>query len=286
MKKHFLSKFIIIPVICLLSGTSVFLHAKNTPAEINYYSGGEKAISLSPFSSTVSYYLPFKGTTRLKTVMLKIGKSGGSSRQIIIPLESNGSFNYIYLLKDGPGTYEMTVFGSNSPNSLSFSGILTFSVTTSEKTPDNMQKLYLNDKIIDFVNASMGKTIGRGECWDLAQEALDLNGADWTRPTNFGIPLNPDTDEIKPGDIIQFRSVKTTESLPGGVTRRETIGMPDHTGVIYKVIDKRHYEMADQNNNNRRFVIKSEVKLINITSGSFRIYRPVAVLIKGDQFNH
>lgn len=44
----------------------------------------------------------------------------------------------------------------------------------------------LNKKIVDFVNANMNKKVGRGECWDLAAQALNTNHAKWDRKLNYG----------------------------------------------------------------------------------------------------
>jgi hypothetical protein len=126
----------------------------------------------------------------------------------------------------------------------------------------------------------MGTTVGSGECWDLAQQALDMNLAEWSRPTSFGRPLNPETDEIKAGDIIQFRSVKITEHLPGGVTRWETLGTPDHTAIIYRVLGKKRYTLAHQNIGGKRSVMTSDINLAKVTGGKYRIYRPVALMIR------
>jgi hypothetical protein len=130
-----------------------------------------------------------------------------------------------------------------------------------------MRNLELNDKIIEYVSSVMGTTVGRGECWDLAQEALDRNLADWSRPTNFGRLRNPEIDEIKPGDIIQFRSLKITERLPGGVTKWLTLGAPDHTAVVYKVQGRKRYSVAHQNVGGMRRVITADVDLTKVTGG-------------------
>lgn len=265
----------------LFSGT---IRAQDTVSPVSYYTGMESLVSLVPVPREVSWYLPFKGTTQEKSLMLEIVKSGSYARKISIPLENDGSFDYVILMKDGPGVYTVTVFGSARSRSLSFEGVCYYTVNVKESVPGTFTGIYLNSKVLDFVNSSMGKTVGRGECWDLAQEALDMYGADWTRPLKFGIHLDPQKDEIKAGDIIQFRSVVLTEKLSDGRTRWEHYGAPDHTAVIYRVIGTNHYELAHQNTDNKRYVIKSEIDLNKKTSGAFYIYRPVVILIKANEF--
>jgi hypothetical protein len=138
----------------------------------------------------------------------KIEKNGGSAHDLKLDLSSSSDFDVYYIFKDGPGTYKVTVYGAQSISATSYKGLAQFTVTVTQSRPANIPGFYLNDKVLAFVNARMGQTVGRGECWDVAQEALDSNGADWTRPTQFGIELNPAEDAILPGDIIQFKSVK------------------------------------------------------------------------------
>src|SRR5258708_3808675 len=64
-----------------------------------------------------------------------------------------------------------------------------------------------NQRIIDFVNTVMGKKVGRGECWDLAHDALNKNDAKWDGSLKFGKLVDPQKDTIYPGDVIQFQNV-------------------------------------------------------------------------------
>ena len=91
---------------------------------------------------------------------------------------------------------------------------------------------------------------------------------------------------IKAGDIIQFRSVKTTEHLPGGITKYATIGAPDHTAIVYNVLGKKHYTVAQQNVSGNRNVIMGEMDLAKVTSGTYWIYRPVALMIKSSSLKN
>lgn len=255
-------------------------HTVNTA--ITWYAGGEDKLRFNPVPPDVSPIVALAGTTTQKTLIIKVAKKGGAARTNTIPLAADGSFNIRYLIKDGTGTYTVTLFGSTRKNALNVQGLGFFTRAVRKTLPDSLLQLELNDAIRAFVTTVLGTTVGSGECWDLAQQALDMNLADWTRPTNFGSLRNPETDEIKAGDIIQFRSVKTIEHLPGGATRRENLGAPDHTAIIYKVLDKKRYTLAHQNVGGKRIVTTSDINLTTVTSGKYRIYRPVALMIRQD----
>lgn len=127
-----------------------------------------------------------------------------------------------------------------------------------------------NHPVIRFVDAAMSKTIGRGECWDLAQQALDETQARWTRPFDFGRLIDPDKETAMPGDIIQFASVR----IENGGSWME-IGMPSHTAVIYRVLDQKIFELAHQNFSGIRKVRRDRVNLNHVVRGTYQIYRPV-----------
>ncbi|OGU17423.1 MAG: hypothetical protein A2076_04590 [Geobacteraceae bacterium GWC2_53_11] len=249
-------------------------------AAITWYTGGEAKLSLDPIPVDLSSSLVLAGATTQKTLVVKVAKKGGTARSNPVPLAADGSFNVRYLIKDGIGTYTVTLFGSSQKNALNYQGLGFFTLTVTKALPANLLHLELNGEVLAFVNGVMGTQVGSGECWDLAQQALDTSLADWTRPTSFGLPLNPEKDEIKAGDIIQFRSVKTTEHLPGGGTRWETLGAPDHTAIVYKVLGKKRYTLAHQNIGGKRIVLTSDINLAKVTGGKYWIYRPVALMIR------
>lgn len=280
---HAISLILLTFLLCFApSGNADQVQAQTNNVAISWYTGGEARLNLDPVPANQSSSIVLAGTTTGKTLIVKVAKKGGAARSNPIPLAADGSFNVRYLLKDGSGSYTVTLFGSSQKNALNYQGLGFFTHTAKESLPAGQQRLELNAKMLAFVSSVMGTSVGSGECWDLAQKALDMNLADWTRPTTFGLPLNPEKDEIKAGDIIQFRSVKTTEHLPGGVTRWETLGAPDHTAVIYKVLGKKRYTLAHQNVGGKRSVLTSDINLANITGGKYWIYRPVALMIRND----
>ena len=247
--------------------------------DMTWYTGGEARLSLKPVPPDMSSTILFAGKTTVKVLMVTVEKDGGVARTNPVPLAADGSFNVRYLIKEGSGTYTVSYHGSEEKNSQSYEGLGFFTHTVKKALPADLQRLELNGKVIAYVDKVLGTSVGRGECWDLAQQALDLNLADWNRQTSFGLTLNPDTDKIKAGDIIQFRTVKITEHLPGGATQWETLGAPDHTAVIYKVLGNKHYTLAHQNIGGKRSVMKSNINLAHVTSGQYWIYRPVALMI-------
>lgn len=249
-------------------------------AAITWYTGGDAKLDLNPVPVDMSSSVVLAGTTTEKTLIITVAKKGGKARSNPVPLAADGSFNVRYLIKDGNGTYTFTFLGSAQKKALNYQGLGFFTHTVKEALPANLLHLELNGEVLAFVNKVMGTSVGSGECWDLVQQALDMNLADWTRPTNFGLPRSPETDEIKVGDIIQFRSVKTTEHLPGGGTRWETLGAPDHTAVINKVLGKKRYTLAHQNVGGKRTVMTSDINLAKVTGGKYWIYRPVALMIR------
>jgi len=247
---------------------------------MTWYDGGEGKLSLAPTPVTNLSSIVFAGTTTQKDLLVTVTKEGAEAHSAHIPLAADGSFNVLYLIKGGIGTYAITFFGSPQKGSAKYQGLGVFTLTVAEVLPAELLNLELNGKISEFVDKVLGSTVGRGECWDLAQEALDTNLADWTRPLTFGLPLDPERAEIKAGDIVQFRNLKTTEQLSDKTTRWETLGSPDHTAVIYKVLGKKHYTLAHQNVRGKRRVITSDINLAKATSGEYWIYRPVALMVR------
>ncbi len=270
------------PVLTFFAMITLVVSASAQPdsAAITWYQGGEDRLSLNPVPADFGSSVVLSGNTTQKTLIVKVGKKGEITRSNPIPLAADGSFNVRYLLKEGIGTYTVTFYGSEKRAALNYQGLGFFTHTVKKLLPVDQNGIELNDKVIKFVDTVLGTSVGRGECWDLAQEALVSNLADWTRPTAFGLLLNPETSEIKAGDIIQFRSLTVSEQLPAGVTRLTTLGAPEHTAVIYEVLGKKRYILAHQNFGNMRTVMKSAINLAHITGGKYWIYRPVAQMIR------
>jgi hypothetical protein len=133
----------------------------------------------------------------------------------------------------------------------------------------------LNRRILDYVNTTIGTQVNRGECWDLAYEALERNNARWDGKYNYCNRYNAKKETVFPGDIIQFEKVKLRYT-EGRITYTEV--MKQHTAVVYSIIDQENkiFELAHQNTDfSGRKVGLSEFNLNHVTSGKVIFYRPV-----------
>lgn len=130
----------------------------------------------------------------------------------------------------------------------------------------------LNQKILDYTTSVVGKKVARGECWDLANEALTRVNAKWDGDFKYGKPIDPLKDNIYPGDLIQFENV-VLKYDKGGRHFKES--MAHHTAIVYRVIAKGEYQIAHQNTGQHgRKVGISELKLADMTKGKVMFYRP------------
>lgn len=133
----------------------------------------------------------------------------------------------------------------------------------------------LNQKIVDYVTTTIGTQVNRGECWDLASEALNRHDAEWDLKFRYGREINPKKEVVLPGDLIQFSKVVLKYS-DGNMHITETMGQ--HTAIVYRVIDqeKKIFELAHQNTDfSGRKVGLSEFNLNHVAKGKLWFYRPV-----------
>ena len=130
----------------------------------------------------------------------------------------------------------------------------------------------LNKEILKYVDSQIGKKVGRGECWDVAAEALDKNGAQWNHHFEFGEKVNKN-DCVYPGDIIQFEGVKLRYNNNGAIY---TESLAHHTAIIYAVKSEGVYELAHQNTPySGKKVGLSTFNINDVKKGKYSIYRPV-----------
>ncbi len=139
----------------------------------------------------------------------------------------------------------------------------------------------LNAKVIEYVNKNMGKKVNHGECWDLAAGALAYSNAYFDRSsmktvTIYGKLINPQKDKILPGDMIQFKKVKM-KWTEGNTTYESSLGMPNHTAIVYKVNAPFDYQIAHQNTGEwGKKVGVNNFRLDRVIRGSIKFYRPVS----------
>ncbi len=131
----------------------------------------------------------------------------------------------------------------------------------------------LNQGVVDFVKTKIKKRVGRGECWDLAAEALNSVNAKWNGQYVFGKEVSREGC-LYPGDIIQMERVTLRYEKDGGVYKEK---MPHHTAVVYEVKGKGVFIIAHQNTSiYGKKVGLSEFDLNYLEKGKIIIYRPVS----------
>jgi hypothetical protein len=129
----------------------------------------------------------------------------------------------------------------------------------------------LNKEILEWVSTQINKKVGTGQCWDLAQQALNKSGAKWDGMYDFGRPLAKG-ECVMPGDIIQFEKVKAKRMINGSEFREE---FPHHTAVIFSVNSSDEIKLIHQNTGyNGKKVAVSDFYFSSIKSGKYTIYRP------------
>lgn len=130
-----------------------------------------------------------------------------------------------------------------------------------------------NAKIVEYVNTVIGKKVGRGECWDLANEALTYANAKWELPTKFGKPFDYKKEKVLAGDLIQINNVVMESRTDTSLVRWK---MVEHTAIVYSTAEKGQIRIAEQNVNGVRKVMLSNWNLNDVKSGTLQFYRPQA----------
>ncbi|MGE0567998.1 MAG: hypothetical protein AB7O73_08610, partial [Bacteroidia bacterium] len=105
--------------------------------------------------------------------------------------------------------------------------ILTGVIAFSQAQCDNIP--VLNKKILSYVKSNLNKKVDKGECWDLAANALKSANAKWDGKYEFGKLVNDKIDCVFPGDIIQFKGIKLKYKKKNYVY---TENMTHHTAII------------------------------------------------------
>jgi hypothetical protein len=136
----------------------------------------------------------------------------------------------------------------------------------------------VNNKVISYVKTVIGSTVGRGECWDLADQALTFADAQFDKTSRstiytFGKLYDPDKEKILPGDIIQFENVMV-KYKDGNMIFTENY--KHHTAIVYDVKQNGSLELAHQNTSfGGRKVALSEFNSNNVKKGKLLFYHPI-----------
>ncbi|MGV3638240.1 MAG: CHAP domain-containing protein [Flavobacteriales bacterium] len=132
----------------------------------------------------------------------------------------------------------------------------------------------LNQRIVDHVATVQGKKVDRGECWDLAAQALNKVGAKWDGMYGFGRLIDPKQESILPGDILQFEGVTMERRTEGGAERYSFM---KHTAVVTAVHGPEEITIAHQNfGPTGRKVSSLRLHLGDLVKGKLLFYRPEA----------
>jgi len=139
----------------------------------------------------------------------------------------------------------------------------------------------LSEKVVEFARKNLGKSVGNGECWTLAHEALKSAGAkdgvDFrnTNPYVWGVRIEKAKD-LQPGDLLQFENakLKVSPTIDGKkVSAIATIGK--HTAILAEVLANGKIKVLEQNVQGNKNVIEDEMDLSSLSDGKIHFYRPV-----------
>jgi hypothetical protein len=132
----------------------------------------------------------------------------------------------------------------------------------------------LNEKVLQFARAHLGKQVGNGECWTLADEAL--RSAEAHRPgtdgySTFVFGREIGVRDLQSGDVIQFHKVRFEHRDASGVGSWEEF--PQHTAIVARVKGGR-ITLLHQNFRGNHTVQMSTIDLADRKRGTLRYYRP------------
>lgn len=112
-----------------------------------------------------------------------------------------------------------------------------------------MGETAVNQKVVAWAHSRLRQKVGRGECWDLAHQALRSAGARSSTSTGrddnyvWGKPVQ--LERVVPGDVIQFRDwIVTTKTVTvvrfadgsGYHDSDEVVARrPHHTAIVDRV---------------------------------------------------
>jgi hypothetical protein len=133
----------------------------------------------------------------------------------------------------------------------------------------------INQKVLLWANGKVGRNVGAGECWDLANAALGAAGAGTSSdfgPTGddddyvWGDPI-ADLKDVIPGDILQYRDyamhteTRTEVSFDdesGTVfTQFADIGHAHHTSLIARNAGNGDLTVLEQNDGGNHEAVRS-----------------------------
>ncbi len=157
------------------------------------------------------------------------------------------------------------------------------------------------DRILEFCKEHQGKRVGNGSCTSFVGAALQSAGARLGGPDavkqdphrkraddfNWGefvfavervgadFKTKGDAKAVRPGDIIQFTHTTVTGSFDDGSTY--TMTAKHHTAIVAGVLAQGTVlNIYHQGANGRRAVSGDQLRLLDLQSGRFTIFHPIA----------
>ncbi len=142
----------------------------------------------------------------------------------------------------------------------------------------------LPDDVVAWARARIGQTVGDGQCWTLAERALAASGGRTstqimgavTTSQNYvwGSPVADLANGLRPGDILQFRNYRWTDSSTvrtthpdgswsqtgGGVQTRN-----HHTAIVETVVSPGVVDVLEQNAPPGSRVHRTRLRLVSFT---------------------
>lgn len=121
-------------------------------------------------------------------------------------------------------------------------------------------------KLVAFCKENLGKQVGNGECWTLANEAFKAVGL--KRPGSdirvWGRLIDHEKEKLQEGDIAEYRTAKFSNGTWTG---------PEHTSVVVKV-NRKSIVVAQCNWGGNKNVTEMEFDPSTLVSGELKFYRP------------
>jgi len=163
-------------------------------------------------------------------------------------------------------------------------------VTPPVQPPVTPPAVNLGQNVVDFAHARLGQTVANGQCAGLVDAALRAAGAqtfsdlgpvgadaDYVWGTrlfqfNAGDPISL-FDQLRPGDIIQFRDVTLFHSANGFTSSNS---FPHHTAIVEANLGGGNLRLLEQNVNGVQRVLEDTYSFADMNGGTLWAYRPIA----------
>lgn len=250
----------------------------------HWYENKSDQIALISFGRDVSCAVPIAGNTQFTKLMLKVKHLvSGQEHNVYFSPDPTGNFSYHYLLKDGRGKYRFLIYAQSALDSARFEPVVYFTVNARQVIPVGYNEMNLNQPFLEHLESLLGTVVGTGDCWDIVQLLMESHHADWIDRKGMGIPVNRQSEDVLPGDIIWFEKAVFETDCPGLIEDPllEQLGDPDHFAIIYRVKGRTLIQVAHQNVDDRSVISISDINLNKLITGKVHIYRPIIGMIPG-----